>query len=77
MQQLRNYFESAKEDYSPYLILNELEAGKYALELWNEGDRYALAHGIPRQFSVYWAKREQKPPDSVMYRRYSPYLYSL
>ncbi|KAL9646485.1 hypothetical protein ABK040_006479 [Willaertia magna] len=35
-QQLRNYFQTAKEDYSPYLILNELDAGQYALELWKE-----------------------------------------
>lgn len=76
-QNLRTHFEATKDDYSPYLILNELEAGRYALELWKKGDRHALKYGIPRQFSVYRAIREQKPPDSNAYRRYTPFLYSL
>ncbi|KAG2378068.1 hypothetical protein C9374_008690 [Naegleria lovaniensis] len=76
-QNLRIHFDATKDDYSPYLILNELEAGRYALELWKKGDRHALKYGIPRQFSVYRAIREQKPPDSNAYRRYTPFLYSL
>ena len=74
---MRAHLEGTREDFSPYLILNELEAGQYALELWKEGDRNALKYGIPREFSVYFATREQHPPDSIMYKRYTPYLYSL
>lgn len=74
---MRAHFEATKDDFSPYLILNELEAGKYALDMWKEGDRHALKYGIPRKFSIYMADREKRPPDSITYKRYTPFLYSL